>query len=110
VNAISDEDFKQIVLDFINMVTTQRHREIITIMTTSNQNVMDEIIKLTAAHTQLETTVKTAIADMGTGGDAARAGFVTALQAAQAQIAATETELTAAIAAVTTAASAAPVA
>lgn len=68
---------------------------------TSNQNVMDEIVKLTTAHTQLDATVKTAIADMGTGGDAARAAFVTALQAAQAQITKTESELTAAISAAT---------
>ncbi len=97
---ISDEDFKQIIFDYINMIAAQRHRDIMT----SNQNVMDEIVKLTAAHTQLETTIKTAIADMGTGGDAARAGFVTALQAAQAQIASTQSELTAAIAAQMTAA------
>ena len=68
---------------------------------TSNQDVMNEIVKLSAAHAQLHTTVTTAIADMGTGGDAARAAFVTALQAAAAQIAKTETELTAAIAAAT---------
>lgn len=79
------------------MVEPQRHEQIMT----SNQNVMDEIIKLTTAHTQLDTTVKTAIADMGTGGDAARAAFVTALQTAQAQIAKTESELTSAISAAT---------
>ncbi len=68
---------------------------------TSNQDVMNEIVKLNAGHSQLHTTIITAIADMGTGGDAARAAFVAALQAAQQQIAKTEAELTAAITAAT---------
>lgn len=84
------------VLDYFS-IEARRYNDIMT----SNQNVMDEITKLVAAHTQLDTTVKTAIADMGTGGDAARSAFVTALQSAAAQIAKMETELTAAIAAAT---------
>jgi hypothetical protein len=78
-------------------IETERFKLIMT----SNQDVMNEIAKLVAGHTQLHTTILTAIADMGTGGDAARAAIVTALQAAQTEVAKTEAELTAAIAAAT---------
>ncbi len=91
-----DENFYQQMSDYFAISAT-RYNSIMT----SNQDVMNEIMKLAAAHTQLDTTVKTAIADMGTGGDAARAAFVTALQAAAAQIAKTDTELYTAIAAAT---------
>lgn len=91
-----DQEFLQQMRDYFAIAAT-RYSDIMT----SNQDVMNEIVKLAAAHTQLHTTVTTAIADMGTGGDAARAAFVEALKAAAAQISKTETELTAAIAAAT---------
>jgi hypothetical protein len=94
--ATSNADFRQMVLDFFS-ITTQRHEEIMT----SNQDVMNAIAAHTTALAKLDTTIKTAISDMGTGGDAARAGFVTALTDASAKLATMETELTAAIAAVT---------
>lgn len=68
---------------------------------TSNQDVMNAIAALTTAQTALSTSIATAIADMGTGGDAARAAMVTALQAVAAQMATSQAELLAAIAAQT---------
>jgi hypothetical protein len=93
---MNGEDFRRIVLDYFE-IETRRHRDIMT----SNQNVMDAIAALSTSITQLNTTIITAIADMGTGGDAARAGFVTALQGVADQITAAQTELTTAIAAQT---------
>jgi hypothetical protein len=92
---VSDEDFKQIIFDYINMIAAQRHRDLMT----SNQDVMNAIAALTTAQSTLSTSIATAIADMGTGGDAARAAMVTALQVVATQMAAMQTELLAAIAA-----------
>ena len=101
-----DEDFLQEMRDYFR-IEAQRHRDIMT----SNQDVIDAIAALpvaalTAALTQLKTSVNTAVSDMGSGGDAARASFVaaltataTALSAVATQIGTIETELTAAIAA-----------
>jgi hypothetical protein len=92
----TDEDFQQEMRDQWR-IAAQMHRNIMT----SNQNVMDAITALTTALNGLNTTVTTAISDMGTGGDTARAGFVTALTAVATQIGAMQTELTTAIAALT---------
>lgn len=82
-------------------------------MTTSNQDLMNAIAALpiavlTSDLTDLDTTVKTAVSDMGTGGDAARAQILMAIQAAgtqlgtvATQIGTIKTELTTAIAAQT---------
>jgi hypothetical protein len=94
---MSDEDFKQTIFDYINMVAAQRHRDIMT----SNQDVMNAIAALTTAQTTLSTSIATAIADMGTGGDAARAAMVAALKTVADQMAAMQAELLAAIAAQT---------
>lgn len=103
-----EEDFRQIFYDFCEL-ETKRYRRIMT----SNQDVMDAIAALPIAGigtalTDLDTTVKTAISDMGTGGDAARAAMVTALGTAATglgavadQIVTIKTELTTAIGVVT---------
>ena len=93
---MNDDDFKQTILDYINMVTTQRFMELMT----SNQDVMNAIAANTAALMDLDATIKTAISDMGAGGDAARAQAVAAVAAQATQISTLKTELTAAIAAV----------
>jgi hypothetical protein len=103
---ISNEEILEAIRNF-SALETERFK----IKMTSNQDVMNAITALpisalTAALTQLNTTVNTAISDMGTGGDAARAGFVAALTTAGTQLGTVatqintiETELTAAVAA-----------
>jgi hypothetical protein len=101
---MSNEDFHRIFLDFIQ-IEQQRYRNIMT----SNQDVMDAIAANATAVTTLNTSINTAIADMGTGGDAARAAMVAALQAVATQLATAQTELQTAIDAQTAAASGTPV-
>jgi hypothetical protein len=126
-----DEDFKQTFLDYLG-IEAQRHRDIIGALgalnqkmdqlMTSNQDVMDAISALpiaaiSAELTDLDATVKTAVSDMGTGGDAARAAMVTALGTTATQlgsiatqIATMKTELLAGIAAAGSPPAAAPAA
>jgi len=93
---MNDDDFKQTVLDYFD-IATQRDLRIMT----SNQDVMDAIAAIAAGQTKLNTSIQSAIADMGTGGDAARAAMVTALQVVVTQMNAMQSELLAAIAAQT---------
>ena len=90
------DDFYRMMLDYFS-IEQRRHHDIMT----SNQDVMDAIAALTTAQTHLSASIATAISDMGTGGDAARAAMVTALQAVAAQMATAQTELLGAIAAQT---------
>jgi hypothetical protein len=103
-----EHHFYQEMRDFFR-IEAQRYTNIMT----SNQDLMDAIAALpvagiSTALTDLDTTIKAAITDMGTGGDTARAAMLaalgvvsTGLASVAAQIVTLKTELTDAIAAQT---------
>jgi hypothetical protein len=93
---MNHESFQQTVLDALGIINQKVDK-----LMTSNQDVMDAIAVNATALTALKTSIDTAVSDMGTGGDAARAMMVTALKSVAAQITTAQTELLAAIAAQT---------
>jgi hypothetical protein len=70
---MNDEDFKQIVIDFINMVTTQRHREIMATLAEVEKKLDDKIAAFAAAAAMHNDEIRKALsilADTGISGHA----------------------------------------